>query len=595
MGFISEHFGKSVATEPRRGVPSKSGRETWQTIFATHKERSDDPIDRGWRLDPEKMGGGSMAASVPAIQSIKRLLSALRSNAPGGWSDDRYEQTRHWIGITYVAGHAICKQLSQCEFAVFRKDPNHPDGKRPVTRSDPPEGGREVKPYGLVDLLSKPNAQDGFGKLMYRWGQQKILTGMALTWMVPNALGVPYELYCIPTATAIPQPTANPMYPNGYYQIQPIYPYGPFSTYSSPASSVGAQIPAEWIVKFLTPHPFLRYEGYSALSGLRLHLDEVESIDRSRWYSMKRGVNPCAVLNFDNVDGMQPLAEQEIARIHAEWESNFQGPENAGKLIVSTPGGRLDQFGAKPVDMDFQSGWEQLSSFCMGGFGITKPAAGMVENSSYSTLFATLKQLSLVTIKPECDDIAADLTRFLAPFFGDDLIVEIRSPRIDDHEQRLSKMQLLIQSGSITKNELRRELDMPLTPEDWGDDIVGDPSPNVVQQQTLQGAAQPTEEVLLEGGGIDTAKPGQPGAHDHVQNFTPDELGIGEIKPEEFEGKGEELEQLRSIRDDAGRMDRRGEEPPEARNRPKPKKLGRGAKGPNKAKNLNGFHANGRM
>ena len=510
MGFITEHLKSS---ESRRGIPSHSGRETWSRIFATDKETSTNPVDQGWRLDPKEMNGGSAAASVPAIQSIKRLLTALRSNAPGGWSDDRYEQTRHWVGITYVAGHAICKQLSQCEFAVFRKDPNHPDGKRPVTRMDPPERGREVKPYALVDLLSKPNAQDGFGKLMYRWGQQRILTGMALTWMVPNALGVPYELYCLPTATAIPQPAANPMYPNGYYQIQPIYPYGPFSTYSSPASSVGAQIPAEWIIKFLNPHPFLRYEGYSPLSGLRLHLDEVESIDRSRWYSMKRGINPSAVLNFDGMDGMQPLSEAEINRIHSEWEANFQGPENAGKLIVSTPGGRLDQFGGKPVEMDYQSGWEQLSSFCMGGFGITKPAAGMIEDSSYSTLFATLKQLSLVTIKPECDDIAGDLTRYIAPFFGDDLIIEIRSPRIDDHEQKLAKMQLLIGSAAITKNELRRELDMPLTPEKWGNDIVGDPSPNIVQQQTLQGAAEPTEEALLEGGGIDTAKPGQPGGH----------------------------------------------------------------------------------
>lgn len=307
------------------------------------------------------------------------------------------------------------------------------------------------------------------------WNMQMDLTGSALTWMVPNALGIPYELYSIPTAIAIPQPAVNPDYPDGYYRIQPVYPYGPFSSFPTPTSAVGAAIPAQWILKFKYPHPFLRYDGYSPSTALRLHIDEVESIDRSRWYAMKRGIEPSAVVNFDELGPTDQIPEGEIQRIQEEFASFFQGPENVGRLLVSAPGSRIEPWGLAAKDMDYQSGWEQLVSFVMAGYGITKPAAGMIDDASYATLFATLKQFHLLTLQPKCARIARKLTRHLAPFFGEGLIVDIQCQRIDDHDVRNAKIGLAMQAMCITKNEVRKELDMPVTQEMWGNDIAGFP------------------------------------------------------------------------------------------------------------------------
>lgn len=389
--YNSETGGSKASVFPGRN----EGTRVWREIFGgTNKEESlkqASEIGYGWKPTPGGEWGRSTTATGAAF---KRLLQAMRSGAPGGWSDDRYEQTRHFVGIAYIAIHRICMQLRQAEFEVYRKVDEHPDGKVPVKKGD--------DAYDLVRILEKPNPQDSFGKMMYRLGQQKYLTGSALMWMVPNQLGRPMEMYPIPTAIAVPQAVINAEFPQGYYRIQPVYPYGPFSSYPTPSSAVGAPIPAQWMLRFLYPHPLLRYEGYSPLTGLRLEMDEFEMIGRSRHYSMRRSVNPSAVLNFPDVEGLQPLPRSEIERIHAEWENEFQGPENHGRLIVGMPGGRLDPWGGRPVDMDYQSGWEQLSSYLLGGFGITKPAAGMIEDSSYATLFATLKQLHTITLDPEC-------------------------------------------------------------------------------------------------------------------------------------------------------------------------------------------------
>jgi phage portal protein BeeE len=411
-----------------------------------------------------------------------RLLQAMRSNAPGGWSDDRWEQTmRHFSGFVYVAIHRIAMQMTRSEFQVYHRDDSHPDGKKPVRKGDPPVSARfaekQVRPYDLVEILQKPNPQDTWGRSAYRWIQQKFLTGTALTWMVPNAFGTPYELYPVPTALAIPQPAVNPEYPNGFYRIQPVYPYGPFSSFPAPASSVGAPIGGQWMMKGFYPHPLLRYEGYSPQTALRLHIDSIEMIDRARHYMMRRGIYPSAVLNGTEAEGAEVLDDAQIDQIRAMFESEHQGPENMGRLFVAYAGWKLEQFGTLPTEMAFEGGWEQLSAFILGGgFGISASAAGMVETSSYASLFACLKQLHLTTLEPECEDMAAVLTRTLAPFFGDDLIVEVRCPRIDDQELKFSKLSTAMSAKCVTKNEVRHELGWPLTREDWGGEIAGEQS-----------------------------------------------------------------------------------------------------------------------
>lgn len=546
MGVISDlaRGGKSLGLA-REAV--ERGRSLWRQAFeGTSKEEA---FSRFPRVRDRNSWTRGVVAEPAAY---KRLLQAMRSMAPGGWSDDRWEQTKHENGIVFAAIHRKGEQLSMSEFQVFKRDLRHPDGKRPITPDDPPEGGRAITPYKLVELLEKPNDDDGFGELMYQWQQQMDLTGMALTWMVPNKLGVPHELYSIPTAIAIPQPAINPDYPDGYYRIQPIYPYGPFSSYPTPATAVGAPIPAQWMLRFKYPHPLLRYDGYSPLTALKLHIDEIEAMDRSRWYTMQRLISPSAVLNFREMDGMEPLPEAEIERIRSEFEANFQGPENSGRLFVSAPGSELQIQQARLHDLEFKEGWDQLVSFTLGaGFGISRPAAGMVDTSSYSILFATLKQLHLVTLDPFCRRVARYLTRHLAPFFGDDLIVEVKAPRIDDHDVKNAALTLLMQAKALTKDEMRQHLDFAMSQQSWGKEMAGSESQQPGMMPGMGGGPAPA----AAGASMEMPPPVASGQGQVGQAHLPPNMN-----PAELEGS---------------RM-----EPPEVFNsRPQPGKLGRGALG----------------
>lgn len=530
VGFLSRlHKAQGNLSLARKIQPFDQARSraSWRETFKpTNKE--DKPDQTGPK--------GRSIAGYEA--SVRYLLNALRSRSPGGWTDNRYEQSRHFFGIPYIAGHRGAEQFAQSEFRVYQKDPDHPEGKRPVAEDDDSPGGR------LIHLLKCPNSEDTWGEICYAWSLQMDLTGMALTWVVPNALGEPIELYSIPTALAIPQPVTNPDFPHGYYRIQPLHPYGPFSTWPSPVSAAGAPIPAQWMMRMKFPHPLFRYDGYSPQTGMRLLIDEIESIDKSRWYAQQREIHPSAVLNFDADSEAQPLPEEEIMRIRAEMEADFQGPDNKGRLYVATPGAKLEAWGTSPKEMDYVTSWDQLAGSLFAGLGIPKPVAGVVDGSSYSQLFAALKQYHLLTLQPKLNRIAGVLTRFLAPMFGEDLIVELRTPRIDDHEVKSGKLRILIEAKAISKNELRQELELPVTKEEWGNEFAGEPSKDelaktMAAKAGARGLIEEAKEEVKQDGEGETDNPvggGVPGMEeppDEIEQARPDtgELGKDALGP----------------------------------------------------------------
>ena len=495
-------------------------RQRWRGVFGppTNKEDS----------KPQSRATDSFGRSlVGAGPAQARLVQSMRSMAPGGWSDDRWEQSKHFEGIQYLAIHRKAFMASQAEFSLFRKDDNAEGGKRPIKRG---ETG-----WDIIKLFERPNRQDHFGLLMYRFVQQMDLTGMHHTWMVPNVLADKIlELYSIPTAVAIPQPATNPDYPDGYYRIQPLYPYGPFSTYPTPTTSVGAPVPAQWMMTSKYPHPLLRYDGFAPQTAARLWIDVITQMDRSRFYSQRKAFRPSAVLNFDGMEEAQTMPEPEINRVRTEFENMHQGPENHGTLIVAPPGGKFEEFGASPKDMDWTAGWEQMADAILPMFGMTKPTVGMTGASSYAEYFASIKHVHGMSLKPMLDWYAADVTSRICPFYADDLIFEIRTPRIDDHELLQQKAQLLSEKSAITYNQLLRMYDMPTTDEPWGEERVG-----MDQQQMQMGMPGAPPNVGMPQPPASATEPGKlnengPPPPPELKGPTPGKLNEGSLGPRKY-------------------------------------------------------------
>lgn len=413
------------------------------------------------------------------------LLAALRSRAPGQWSQNLLELSRHFTSAIFLAINTLAKQAENADWRVYERDPDEPESKTQLPHTDP-----------LCRLLEDPNPDDSTGDLLYQIAQQLSLTGIALVWTPRNnPLDVPSELYVIPSATAFPLPHSA-AHPDGAYRVMPMYPYGPFATLPGYQTAAGAIIPADQVIRVKNHHPLLRYDGYAVLTALNLQIDTIEAIDRARWNTQMKGVDPTVAMGFDpevfNPD------ETDLNRLRAQIEAVNAGPQNAGKILFNPYGTTITRLSNTPAEMAWQEGWAQLVDFVLASYDVPKSVAGLQDAATYATLFASLKQFYLLSLNPLLTKIAGRLNKHLVrPYFGPDLLLELKGQKITDEDLLEKQLANDAAVGARTLNEWRKVRELPPLPGHEGDErlFAGRAKPEGSQEAT---PAAPTKDADTE-------------------------------------------------------------------------------------------------
>lgn len=414
------------------------------------------------------------------------MLSGMRSGAPGGWSDNRYEQARHFTGIAYTAIRARADVLASAEAHItmpheVRREKNQGPRLRKSAGTSAPQHAEGRVAVGadhpLAALLEDPNPQDTKEDLFYEIELQRCLTSKALLWQVPNDFKLPRELYVIPTPLAMPMPRSA-QYPSGAWRITPLSAQGPFASLPGMVSS-GAVIPAEQITQLGFKHPLYRFDHYAPLTAGAIQMDILEQVDRSRWSAMAQGVTPSSTLKVDPIKGAD-IKQADLARLQARFDEKYAGSGNFGKLTVLPPGTELAPYSSTPAEMAFGEGWTQMAEFVLALFGVPKAVIGWMENYSYAGLYAAIKAFLLLTMRPEARHLSAHLTKFLGWQFDRRLKVSLELPAMDDPQ--LLEVQLAndLRARSRTRDEWRALRHLPpVGPERGGDEFVGSVSERI--------------------------------------------------------------------------------------------------------------------
>jgi phage portal protein BeeE len=386
-------------------------------------------------------------------------LSSLRSMAPGQWTDNRREQANHLTGAVYVAIKVLADQASACDVECYRLTPDAKEGKGTEEK--------QILPFHhpICSLIRRPNPKETGGMLRRRLVQQLCLTGTALMWRLDNGLGVPSELWNVPTGVTQPVPRGI-NYPEGAYRVQPYFSMGPFAMYPGLMSAGGCIIPGEEMLRVDFPHPLIQYDAYSPLTACNLQLDAIEAIDRSRWYAMQQGINPSAIIEMD--PSVIFPDQSELDRLKEEFAAKYSGPHNSGRVAVLGPGASLKAWSQPPKDMGWESSWGQLTDFVLSVFGVTKSLAFMSEESSYAALYAALKQFNLFSLCPLLDLISDVINvQLVWRFWGEDYCVRLVPRKIDDDDLQERRLSTDIGIGLRTINEIRTL--RGLEPVEWGE------------------------------------------------------------------------------------------------------------------------------
>ena len=451
------------------------------------------------------------------------LLDQLRRDAPGQWTDNRLEQTGHFHGVIYVAIKAIMNGIYGATIQLNKKHRRYHDvslrreEKSYFTKALPTAYANasddQFRPFddpdhSLVKLLDRPNRTDTFNELLAQLVMQYMLTGSGMMWANPNKLGLPAELYVLPTALCYAQPV-SPQYPEGWWRVAQYYTAGGYGILPSPMSGGGAPVDGRDMLVFKEPHPLYRYDAYSALTAGNVQLDILEAIDMARWTAMDQGLTP------DMVALVPGWSQSQCDAFLERVKQNNAGKRNHRKAMViggdfpdHKPDVKYPNVSAK--DMDFAAGWDQMTAFALALFGVPKSVAGLATTGSYAELYAALKQFHTLSLRPLVARLGVWLTRHLARIWGPDLAIQLDLPTIDDQQLLEQQLSTDLAHDGLTYNEYRALRGRSPVP---GGDVIK--SVYVAQQQAKlqqEQAAQsppPQPDASSPNGGSPAPQPGE--------------------------------------------------------------------------------------
>lgn len=459
----------------------------------------------------------------------ERLMSGVlngggASSHFGTWTQDRHEQIRHYRGWQYIAIKAIGEQVGEMTpqvAEVLDARGMSPRKKALLQRRKQILGRRartkamttglqtheELQPldsdHPLVRLLRNPNKPDVSWTFWFKLLMYLELTGNTYIWAIPNGAGLPAELWVIPAHWVRPFSEMGSGELVSYYEIRPLG--------GLLGSGAALKVPADEIIAIAYPNPLHPVDGYSPQSAIAEWIDLGESIDASRWFAMKQGVNPSAVVTMDK-DCQDPDPEQ-VKRFKSELRAKYQGEERTGEPIVLTPGVDAKPWSTAPSEMDYVNGADQNKDWILAGYRVGKSIAGIMEEVNFASAIAARANFMLSTIKPKLTLIGQVLTEKLAWRWDESYRVFWPDVSPDDPQQKLAEHTQYLQAGVLTPNEVRADLGRE--PIEGGDELQKQQQP----QPPKAGGGFPGKEKPPEEGQNAT----QPGR----EQAEPPETGVG--------------------------------------------------------------------
>jgi len=427
-------------------------------------------IDRWllWGADT-LLGLTTFAAKAIAGRGERTLASLWPSGIgyPGGWSSNRLEQARHYRHWVYVGVRAIANEVARAKPQVcFQLSPDaqkqgtnkhyytanadwSPRYSNAYTRYfyqkalNNQQQGMMLEPaapdHPLVRLLANPNGPDTGFDFYYELIMFLCLTGNGFVWVVPNGLGLPAELWVIPSHWVVPIAGDDGLI--AQYAVRP------FGTGGGRGQLL---IPAEEILHVKEKNPLNKIDGMSPLQAGAEWIDTTESVTRSQWVHFKEGAWPGVHIKVPG-----DPTDEELDRIYARFISRFSGELNHGKPIVTSHGAEVKRLTHTPMEMNYINSAAELRDCTLALLGVPKGVVGLEPGGDNISAYAPLRQFCRFTISPILMRLGATFTEKLGTRYPGKPIVWYADPTPDDPAQLNADISTDFACGAIDADEIR--------------------------------------------------------------------------------------------------------------------------------------------
>ena len=293
--------------------------------------------------------------------------------------------------------------------------------------------------HPFLELLTHVNGEDTWEDFAFEVFLFWQLTGTVYIWAIPSGLGLPAELWVIPTHWVNERRDKKGRLVE--YEVIPEGDRGRKET-----------IPEEEVFKGILKSPKSKVEGYSPLEAAPLWTDQVEWIENSRGQHFRNGRNPDVLLKLG--DKHQDPAEDTITRIKEKFQRRTAGVEKHGETVVVPPGIDIEKWSQTPKEMDYTNSGDSARRSNLALHGTPPIVAGISDDYTRATAEAGLLVMSQWVINPKLRRFAGLLNK-IAGRFDPRLVVWFEDTAPDDKEFILQQERADFEMGAIDPDEIR--------------------------------------------------------------------------------------------------------------------------------------------
>jgi len=305
----------------------------------------------------------------------------------------------------------------------------------------------EVYVPELEQLLQNPNNSQGYASFITNLIAFGKLTGNRYIWGIspisgPNT-GKPQELHILPSqeteiiSGGMLRPVAgykvswNPDQEIPASDVCHIKDFNP--DYNSAGTQLYGQSPLQAGFKVLTQN------NEAATTGVKYLQNQ-----------MARGM-------LTNKDGN--LTEVQATQLKQKFKDKYQGPENAGDIVITPANLEWVNFGLPASDLSLIEQYNASVKDLCNIYGVPVQLLNNTDSSTFNNMKEAKKSLYQNAIIPELIKIRDELNRWLVPKFGEDLYLDFDFSAIPELQDDMDKLvNQLSAAWWITPNEKREAM-----------------------------------------------------------------------------------------------------------------------------------------
>lgn len=406
------------------------------------------------------------AAPTPQNRVSQLAVSPLHGLERRGASYAKTrEQLRHYTGWNYVAIKLLCDKLAeQFPLCGVRKGAAGAGAKAGMSTPQKQHLLRHYRQYlgtnaddvsllpdghRLVTLLRQVNPTDWWGSFCFDTHLYWQLTGRAYWWVIPDGLGLPAELYVIPSDWV------EPKWGRDGRQVGWLVSPGGNSLQER-------LLPMDEVIEFKFTSPLDPLDSHSPTYAGGRWIDNSESIDDSQWHAFKNGVRPEMVvtLDKDKFANIDPGSEM-MDRIKDKFMQRAAGVRRSGEPLIAPPGITLTPWGHKPSEMAFGETGEITRDQVLALRGVPKALAGISHDLNRASIEGAEVLFCSYAVNPLLARFAGAITERLAKRFDPRIMLWFDDCKPADAVQEREEIKQDWSMGAISPDERRQARGMP--------------------------------------------------------------------------------------------------------------------------------------